>query len=315
MTRTDEKTVFLYHSRDDPGPWLKAFHDCAPELEMRVNPDLGRPEDIFAAFVFAAPHGLLASLPNLGLIHSKGAGVDHIFADPDLPSGVPVVRLVDPSARLLMTQYVVHAALGYHRHMDVFAGAQAAAEWRSRPPPDTGLTTVGVLGLGAIGRDVARALRALGFRVVGWSRTAKEIEDIECFHGPDALAEVLEQSRILVCLLALTPETEDIIDRRTLSRLPAGAYVINAARGNHVVEDDLLSALDTGHVAGATLDVFRTEPLPRDHRFWTHPRVTVTPHISADAVPRTAAREVAENIRRALAGEPLMNQVDRGRGY
>ena len=311
----DGKMAFLYRSGDDPEPWRRAFQDCAPDLEMRVHPDIGEASDIVAALVWKPPPGLLASLPNLKLIHSKGAGIDHLSTDPDLPAGIPVVRLVDRSARLLMTQYVVHAALRHHRHMDHYAAAQSASQWRKLPPPDTEKTTVAVLGLGALGQDVARMLSALGFHVIGWSRGPKDIPGVDCVDGAEALPSVLAQSRILVCLLALTEETRGIINARTLAALPRGAYVINPARGAHVVDDDLLAAVDSGHIAGATLDVFHGEPLAPEHRFWTHPKVIVTPHISADALPRTAAEQVADNIRRAVAGQPLLNPVDVARGY
>ena len=314
MTR-DGKMAFLYHSGDDPERWRRAFLDCAPDLEMRVHPEIGEASDIVAAFVWRPPPGLLASLPNLKLIHSKGAGIDHLSSDPNLPAGIPVVRLVDRSARLLMTQYVVHAALRHHRFMDHFAAAQAEGQWRKLLPPDTEMTTVAVLGLGALGAAAARMLGALGFHVIGWSRGPKDIPGVECVHGAEALPSVLGQARILVCLLALTEETRGIINARTLAALPRGAYVINPARGAHVVEEDLLAALDSGHLAGAALDVFHREPLAPEHRFWSHPKVIVTPHVSADAVPRTAAEQVAENIRRAVAGEPLLNPVDVERGY
>ena len=310
------KMAILYHSGDDPEPWRRAFQDCAPDIEMRVHPDLGEASDIVAALVWRPPPGLLASLPNLKLIHSKGAGIDHLSTDPDLPAGIPVVRLVDRSARLLMTQYVVLAALRHHRLMGHYAAAQAEGKWQQLPPPDTEKTTVTVLGLGALGKDVARMLGALGFHVIGWSRGPKDnIPGVECVHGAEALPSVLAQSRILVCLLALTDETRDIINARTLAALPRGAYVINPARGAHVVDDDLVAALDSGHIAGATLDVFHGEPLAPEHRFWSHPKVIVTPHISADALPRTAAEQVADNIRRAVAGQPLLNPVDVARGY
>jgi glyoxylate/hydroxypyruvate reductase A len=314
MTQSD-KTAILYHSGDDPEPWRRAFQDCAREIEMRVYPDIGKSSDIVAALVWRPPPGLLASLPNLKLIHSKGAGIDHLSSDPDLPAGIPVVRLVDRSARLLMTQYVVHAALSHHRHMDHYGAAQAEGQWRQLAPPDTEKTTVAILGLGALGQDAARMFRALGFRVIGWSRGPKDIPDVECVHGAEALPSVLRQSQILVCLLALTDETRGIINARTLAALPQGAYVINPARGAHVVDDDLVAALDSGHIAGAALDVFHGEPLAPEHRFWSHPKVIVTPHISADALPRTAAEQVADNIHRALAGQPLLNPVDVGRGY
>ena len=307
--------ALLYHSGDDPERWRTAFRECAPELELRVWPDIGEASDITAAMVFNPPHGVLASLPNLKLIISRGFGVDHLFTDPALPPHVPIVRLVDPSAICQMTQYVVLATLRYHRRMDEIEDAWRRGEWRKVPPPDTAKTVVGVLGLGVLGRDAAEKLASLGFSVRGWSRTEKEIPGITCFHAAQGLGPFLGECRIVICLLALTPETESILCAETFAGLPAGAFVINAGRGRHLVEDDLIAALDSGHLGGATLDVFRVEPLATEHPFWRHPKVRITPHIAADGIARTAAPIAAENIRRADAGEPLLHQVDPARGH
>jgi glyoxylate/hydroxypyruvate reductase A len=234
----------------------------------------------------------------LKLIISKGFGVDHLFKDPALPRHVPIVRLVDPSAVSQMTQYVVHATLRYHRRMDEIEDAWRRGEWQKVPPPDTGKTVVGVLGLGVLGRESAEKLASLGFTVRGWSRTEKEIPGIACFHGAEGLKPFLGECRIVICLLALTPETEGILCAETFSSLA-----------------DLIAALDSAHLGGATLDVFQVEPLESGHPFWRHPKVRVTPHIAADGVARTAAPIVAENMRRVDAGEPLLHQVDPTRGY
>ena len=305
----------LYHSADNPDRWLAAFSAIEPKLQLRVFPEVGNPADIVAAFVFNPPSGLLATLPNLKVILSKGFGVDHLLKDPKLPRHVPVCRLFDPSAVSLMTQYVVHAVIHHHRSAPAFAAAKARGEWIRIPPPDTGETTVGVMGLGILGRDAAETFARLGFKVRGWSRSSKTIPGIECFHGAAGLPTFLSPCKFLVCLLALTPETTDILDRKTFAALPRGAYVVNAARGNHLVDADLLAAIDSGHIAGAALDVFRAEPLPRDHAFWTHPKIVLTPHVAADAITRTAAPLLVDNIRRALDGRPLINQVDSVRGY
>jgi glyoxylate/hydroxypyruvate reductase A len=172
-----------------------------------------------------------------------------------------------------------------------------------------------VLGLGAIGGDTAAKLASLGFQVAGWSRTPKALEGIESFHGEAGFLPFLQRTDILVCLLPLTPETTGVLDARAFAALPAGAYVINLARGGHVVEEDLLAAIDGGHLAGATLDVFQTEPLPNGHPFWAHPKVHVTPHIAGLTNPRTSAAQVIENIRRVRAGQPPLNLVDAARGY
>lgn len=306
--------LFVSNS-DDPAAWRRELGALLPDLEVRVWPEAGAAEDVRYALVWKPEPGLLAGFPNLELIQSLGMGVDHIFLDGALPAGVPVARLVDPNMVGQMSEYVLLAALRGHRLSDRYDAQQREHRWRQHPIPDTERTGVGVMGLGALGLDAAAKFRALGFRTRGWSRSAKRIEGVETFHGPDGLKPFLAGSDILVCLLPFTPETENVINAETLAALPQGAHVVNSARGGLVVEEDLLAALESGHLGGATLDVFRREPLPKGHPFWDHPKVHVTPHVAALTNPRTAAAEVAENIRRVRAGEPPLNLVDRQRGY
>ncbi|MEX2642752.1 MAG: glyoxylate/hydroxypyruvate reductase A [Acetobacterales bacterium] len=303
----------------DPGRdthrWEEVLKPLDPELDIRHEPDTGDPAEILYALTWNHPPGALTGYPNLRFICSMGAGIDHFLKDDRMPEGVPCVRLVDRLLTSAMTEYVLTHVLRYHRQVEEFRAAQAAREWAHLPTPDTELTQVGIMGLGMLGGDAARQLADFGFRVAGWSRTPKHIEGVACYHGRDQLGEFLKETRYLVCLLPLTPETEDIIDREVLKALPQGACVINSARGRHLVDEDLIEALDSGHIAGATLDVFRTEPLPADHPFWTHPRVFVTPHAASHTVARSVAPQIIENIRRVRAGEPLINQVDLKRGY
>ena len=183
------------------------------------------------------------------------------------------------------------------------------------PAPDTARRRIGILGLGELGGDAARKLLALGFPVMGWSRRPKDIPGVEGFHGEAGLAAMLARSDILICLLPLTPDTRGVLNARSLGLLPRGAFLLNAARGGHVVQEDLLAALDQGQIAGAALDVFEPEPLPADHPFWAHPKVVLTPHAASITIPRSAAPQVVENIHRARAGRPLINLVDFGAGY
>jgi len=300
---------------DDPVAWKGMLTEALPDLDVRIFPETGDKAGIEIALVWRPAPGLLASLPKLRLIQSLGMGVDHIFTDPELPAGVPIARLVDPDMVRQMSEYVVFAVLRHHRKMDDYGRFQREGRWNSLGLRDTAAASVGVLGMGAIGGDTARRLAELGFRVAGWSRTRKHQPGIESFHGPDGFLPFLARSQFLVCLLPLTRETEGILDRAAFAALPEGAYVINLARGGHVVEDDLLAALDTGHLAGATLDVFQAEPLPQGHRFWSHPKVHVTPHVAGLTNPRTSAAQVVENIARVRAGKPPRNRVDPGRGY
>jgi len=300
---------------DDPDAWRAMLGEALPDLDMRVWPEAGDPAEIEFALAWKPERGLLAKFPNLKLIQSLGMGVDHIFLDRDLPAGVPVARLVDPDMVRQMSEYVVFAALRHHRRMDAYDANQRAGRWASAGLRDTPEVRAGVLGLGAIGSDTARKLSLLGFQVAGWSRTKKSLDGIESFHGSDGLTAFLNRTDILVCLLPLTPETHSLLDAAAFAALPQGAYVINLARGGHVVEADLLAAIERGHLAGATLDVFETEPLPAGHPFWDHPKIHVTPHVAGLTNPRTSAAQVVENIRRVRAGHAPLNLVDAARGY
>jgi phosphoglycerate dehydrogenase-like enzyme len=205
--------------------------------------------------------------------------------------------------------------LRFHRQDPEYRTLQAARRWEELPAPDTASRRVGILGLGELGGAAAAALSALGFPVMGWSRAPKDRRGVECFHGPGGFDAMLPRADILVCLLPLTPETRGVLDRRALGLLPRGAFLLNAARGGHVVQDDLLAALDSGRIAAAALDVFEPEPLPPEHPFWSHPRVVMTPHAASITIPSSAAPQVVENLRRARSGRPLLNLVDFGAGY
>jgi len=296
--------------------WRDALLALDPGLEIRMFPDAGEPRDIEAAVVWTS-HDMaeLRRYPNLKLIVSMGAGVDHLLRPPGPPPGIPVARLVDVRLTQGMTEWVLLNVLRFHRQDPEYRALQAARVWEELPAPDTAARRIGILGLGELGGAAARALVALGFPVMGWSRRPKRMEGVECFHGEEGLSAMLPRTDILVCLLPLTPETRGIINARTLGLLPRGAYLLNAARGGHVVQPDLLVALDSGQVAGAALDVFEPEPLPPDHPFWAHPKVILTPHAASITIPRSAAPQVVENLRRAREGRPLINLVDFAAGY
>ena len=307
--------ILFLSDADAVTAWAAALARELAGEDIRVNTPAEDDGDVEFAVVWKPNPGRLARIPGLKAIFSLGAGVDHVFADPELPAGVPVIRLVDPTMIAQMTEYVVMNVLWHHRAMDNYAAQQAKGEWRELDLPRTNARRIGIMGLGAMGNAAAAALAQLGFPLAGWTRTERDWPLGAGFHGSDGLASFLGISDILVCLLPLTPETENILDAGLFAALPEGAYVINVARGLHLVEEDLLAALQSGHIAGATLDVFRQEPLPPGHPFWDHPNVLLTPHIAAAGNPRTAAPQMAENIRRALAGEPLIDLVDVGVGY
>jgi glyoxylate/hydroxypyruvate reductase A len=300
---------------DPAAEWRRCFAAAMPELEVRVWPDMGDPAEIEVAAVSHLPPGTLAKLPNLRLIASLLAGQDGLLADTSIPRHVPILRTTNPEGDPMMNEAVLLHVLRHHRHLPQFQLAQQRGEWLSLPRLLPSERRVGVMGLGAIGLAAALMLRDHGFQVGAWARRPRAVEGVEVFHGRDQLPAFLGRSEILVNLLALTPETTDILGRAAFAQLPKGAHVINLARGQHVVDEDLVAALDEGQLAAATLDVFRTEPLPQSSPLWRHPRVTVIPHaarriIAADVVPR-----ICDNLRRLRRGEPLADLVDRDAGY
>ena len=309
-------TLLFVSRMDEPEVWRNEFAGRLPDLDFRLWPDVGAAEEIRYALVWRPPRGLFQGLPRLKAIFSLGAGVDGLvgMAD-DLPPGVPLVRMVEHGLNEGMAEYVVWQVLDWHRDGAVYRAQQTARRWVKHPALLARERRVGVLGLGVLGGCVAQALAALRFPVAGWSRTPKQLDGIDCHHGPDGLLSVAARSDILVNLLPLTPQTEAVIDAGLLAALPAGAVLINAARGRHVVAEDLLAALDGGHLSGASLDVFDPEPLPADHPFWTHPKITVTPHVAAVTLARTAVPVIVEQIGRIERGEPPLHAVDPARGY
>jgi glyoxylate/hydroxypyruvate reductase len=308
-------TLLFYSDTDAPGPWRDAFALELPEMEFRVWPDVGEPERVTYALVWKPPRGLLASLPNLKAILSLGAGVDHVLLDPQLPDGVPVVRMVDAGLAAQMSEYALYGVLHFHRSMHQYAEQQRRAQWRQVPAVSASQRTVGIMGLGVLGSDFARKLLPLGFKVLGWSRTPKNLPDVTTFHGHEALSSFLGQTEILANFLPLTADTAGILSAAAFARLPRGACIINVARGAHLDERELLAALDDGRLGGALLDVFQREPLPPEHPFWHHPRVLITPHVAAQAIAELMVAQVIDNIRRVERGQQPLGLVDRGRGY
>ena len=271
--------------------------------------------DIDVALVANPPADALRGLAGLRLVQSLWAGVDGLLADASLPVEVALARMVDPSMNEAMAQTALWAVLALHRGFFACAGQQQRAEWRPQPQRRADEVNVAVLGLGQMGRAAAQRLAANGYRVTGWSTQATPLAGITTHAGPAALGPVLQAAQIVVNLLPLTPATRGLLNRQRLATLARGAGLVNLARGAHVVEADLLEALDNGHLGHAVLDVFHTEPLPATHPFWRHPKVSVLPHIAAQTDPRSAARMAAANVLALREGRPLENVVDRVRGY
>ena len=296
--------------------WRDALLKVDPTLEIRLWPDWGREEEIDAAVIWGAQYlQELRRFPKLGLIVSMGAGVDHLTLPPGPPPGVPVARLKDTMLTQGMAEWALMNVLRFHRQDPEYRALQASRTWEELPPPVTAERRIGILGLGEISGATARLCAHLGFPVMGWSRGPKTLPGIDTFHGPAGLDAMLARTDILVCLLPLTPDTRGVINARTLGLMPRGGWLINGGRGGHQVQGDILAALDSGHLAGAALDVFEPEPLPADHPFWAHPKVFVTPHAASFTIPSSAAPQVVENIQRLRAGRSLINLVDFAAGY
>jgi len=308
--------ILLQYRADRIEPWRAALQDVLPDEEIRVWPDCGDPNDIEAVISFAPEPGSLFGFPRLRFIASTGAGVDAML-DPvrRLPPDVPVLRLVDPSLTQDMATYVLTTVLRYFRQLDQYEAQQGDANWSQLPRPRFEDFPVGILGMGALGGAAARLLQSVGFTVHGWTRTPHGLPGVITHAGEDGLKAMLPQVAVLVLVLPLTSATRGIVNADLLARLRPGARLVNAARGALIVDAELLCALDRGQVAHATLDVFATEPLPSDHPYWRHPRVTVTPHVAALTDAQSAAAVVAEQLRRARAGAELLHRADPVRGY
>lgn len=295
--------------------WLAHMRSLLPEIECRLWDDAGNPDDVDIAVVWKPPPGGLKRFRNLSVIVSIGAGIDHVLADPELPRHVPIIRTTSDDLKLRMREYVLLHVLRLHRRLPDLEEAAKDRQWRPLICPPAYKRCVGVMGLGHLGSDCAKALHAVGFHVKGWSRRPKEIDGIEAFAGNDDFKAFLEKTDILVCLLPLTPATRYILNADLFSALPKGASIINAARGGHLVEKDLQAALDQGHLNAATLDVFEQEPLPSIHPFWRHPKILITPHVGSLIDPAAGGRVIADNIRNFLKGAKTRDLVDLNQGY
>jgi len=292
--------------------WIKTLHKIDPTLKIQVWPVVTNAEAVDFAMVWNYPPGELAKFPNLKCISSLGAGVDHILNDPHRPKNIPIVRIVDQKLICEMSQYVIWAVLNHVRQFDSYALSQARHLWTPHLPQPM---QIGIMGLGQLGADVAVKLRDLGLNVASWSQTAKTLPDIRHYTGAAQLDDFLNNTDVLICLLPLTQQTHGILNLALFNRLRHGAYVINVARGAHLVDNDLITAIDSGQLSGACLDVFHAEPLAQNHPFWQHPKIKITPHIASVTHPEAVAAQVIENYHRVVNGQPPINQVDVNKGY
>jgi glyoxylate/hydroxypyruvate reductase A len=300
--------ILFASEKEDPAVWLPRLRHALPKDKFFVAPE----KDIDVALVATPPAGTFEKLGRLRLVQSLWMGVERLLDDPAFPKGVPLARLVDPGMVAAMSETVLAHVLDWHRHHYYYRMEQDERRWSRLEQRLASDRTIGILGLGELGSDAARKLVALGFNVVGWSRRPKTLPGVTCLTELDA---VLERSDVVVCLLPLTKQTRGLLNERALRKIRLGGAVINVARGGHVVAEDLMAVLDSGHLAHAYLDVFEHEPLPREHPLWSQPAITVTPHTAALTEPRTAIPKIVENIERLRRGQPPLNLVDFDAGY
>lgn len=306
--------LFIAPDRNMSG-WVDRVQAIDPNIDIDIWPAIEHKDKVQFAVCWNQPNHLLDGFPNLKAVSSLGAGVDHLLTDESLPDTVPVCRIVSPSLARQMTEYVSGAIISIRRNFVRYIHQKNEQEWQIHDHEPVSKTAIGVMGLGAIGRPVAKQLAQMGYQVSGWSRTPKKINGVHCYAGDDERSAFLQKTRLLVCLLPLTDDTEGILDLDLFKQLQPNGWIINAARGEHLVDEDLIYALDSGVVQGAWLDVFSEEPLPDKHAFWNRSNIMITPHMASLTQPEEVAEQVVDNYKRALSGMELNNRVDRELGY
>jgi glyoxylate/hydroxypyruvate reductase len=307
--------ILLFRGDGVIEPWVREFAALMPQVETVAWKEGAALPPCDYAVVWSPTPALLDQLAHVRAIFLMGAGVDALLKLGDALPPVPIVRLGDAGMGVQMAEYVAHAVLRYYRHFDDYEEQARHGVWDPLPLTPKEEFTVGIMGLGRLGMPVVEAMRLFGFPVRGWSRTPKDLPGVECFHGADGLDAFLRGTRVLVCMLPLTPETSNLLDRHNLGKLLPNAYLINVSRGAILAEPDLMTLIRSGHIAGATLDVFRHEPLPAPHPFWNEPRIAITPHISALTMRHDAVRQIADKIAKLESGQPVGDIVDRDLGY
>lgn len=293
-------------------PWIKVLKEYLPDLTIEIYPEIKEPQNVEIAMVWQHPPGILSNFPNLKMVSSMGAGVDHILSDTSISKELPIVRIVDEKLTWSMTNYVVMGVLNFHRQINRYQKDKSNKVWDMSNPEIE--VKIGVMGVGALGGDVMDKLDYLGFPVVGYGFSEKKDTRFP-YYSKNQLDAFLKEINVLVCLLPLTEATENSLNDSLFKKCNEGTYIINVARGKHLVDEDLLANLDSGKLSGALLDVFRKEPLPKDHPFWEHPKIQFTPHIASVTNPQAAGPQIVENIKRLFSGEGLINRVNRKRGY
>lgn len=305
----------IYKSDPQRGAlWQQWLAQHAPDIQLHLWPEIGDPQEIEMLIAWQPPETLMETFPNLKVLLSVGAGADQ-FDLAALPPDLPVVRMIEPGLTQGMVEYVTFAVLGLHRDMVRYLQQQREEKWLAHSVKPAATRRVGVMGLGELGQAALRQLASFGFDCAGWSRTPRELDGVECFHGAAQLGAFLARSDILVCLLPLTAETRGLLNRDLFSQLPRGAALVQAGRGAQLNHQDLLDALDSGQLGAAVIDVTDPEPLPPTHPFWRHPAIWLTPHIASQTQSESAVAALLENLRRYQRGEAMIGLIDRARGY
>lgn len=299
----------------DMSDWEQALQNSDPNLDIEIWPDVEDPKRVQFAVCWNHPKHVLNQYPNLQAVSSLGAGVDHLLADEELPESADICRVVSPSLVQQMKEYVLAAILNIQRNIVHYIHQNEQGRWQPHNHRLSDEVKVGIMGLGELGRPVAQQLANVGYHVSGWSRSAKDIENITTYTGAEEFETFLHNTQLLVCLLPLTQETEGILNLETFKALSNPAWIINVGRGEHLIDEDLIYALDSDILQGAWLDVFSEEPLPDKHPFWNRPNIIITPHIASITQPSESANQIVENYKRALSGMELNHKVDRNKGY
>ncbi|MFD0933487.1 2-hydroxyacid dehydrogenase [Psychroflexus salinarum] len=307
-------SILLVSTTRNPDKWFSTLKEKNKSLDIQIYPDVERPEDVEFAISWKHPEGLYKDFPNLKVIASMGAGVNHILKDDELPEGVKVTRIVDDQLTKDMSQFVLLQCLAVSRNLFIHLQDQSNKNWKPKSYQTPEKTSVGIMGYGVLGQEAGKVLKANGFDVIGYANSSKTVDGIQVY-GADRLDDFLSKTQILVCLLPVTSETKGILDMDVFKKLKEKAYLINVARGEHLVEADLISAVDKDIIEGASLDVFQEEPLPETHPFWNHPKIQITPHVASMTDPESVANQLLENYKRMQNGDSLMNEVDVSKGY
>jgi glyoxylate/hydroxypyruvate reductase A len=308
-------SILIISQGRDVSPWVKALKAKRPDLELSIYPDDTNRDNIDFVLTWNHPLGAFKKYPNIKCISSMGAGVDHIFKDPELPANATITRIIDDNLSKDMAEFSIALVMNHLRGLSFYKLMQQEQSWKQESYLTIENVKIGVMGMGVLGVHVARELNKLGFEVNGWARTAKDIEGIKVYIGDGELNAFLSKSDILICLLPLTRETENILNKDTFKQLPKNAFIINVARGKHLVDNDLIEMIDAGHLSGASLDVFRVEPLPKEHPFWNHPKINITPHIASVTKPASVVAQVLDNYDRLKNNQTLINTVSPQKGY